>query len=405
MDVLDSLEENSTLDELGLLQIRNGFADIFFPGTSTIQTRAKYFLIVPYAYRDLELKNISDPDDFEKKMYELEKECARKLLEVSPDETGIIGKRTLETSGKKGAWVKRTAADVYWAGLQNFGIYRESSSRKEYARAVCLRKKEQQISKISRYRNDDAPEFGQDDKDAGSNGSCSSFWNIPTYNADWMDNLSMKLTRKEAEFLKTQITQKHKDSMMSIILESASSEADSTETPLRTFLYEDQLGFHDFANGAIECFPESVQSDYRLAYDFSNFAFAIRTVYNLIVSGDRNQTAIEAWKKICSSEFDKHTRVDLEAIFLRLGHLRTIHSKLQTFLKDCKQLMMNKQSDQLREVIIKRERWLKGDARAKTINPPPLGNPEKDWYGGEHIDYRYSKAKDILKDILNGLGS
>ena len=54
LSVLDLLQEKGTLDELGIAPIRDGFANIFFPGTSTIQTRAKYFLIVPYALRDLE---------------------------------------------------------------------------------------------------------------------------------------------------------------------------------------------------------------------------------------------------------------------------------------------------------------------------------------------------------------
>ena len=51
LSVLDLLSENGTLDELGIAPVRDGFADLFFPGTSTIQTRAKYFLIVPCLYR------------------------------------------------------------------------------------------------------------------------------------------------------------------------------------------------------------------------------------------------------------------------------------------------------------------------------------------------------------------
>ncbi len=49
LSVIDLLfEEGGALDELGLGPVRDGFANLFFPpGTSTIQTRAKYFLIVP----------------------------------------------------------------------------------------------------------------------------------------------------------------------------------------------------------------------------------------------------------------------------------------------------------------------------------------------------------------------
>ena len=40
MDVIDLFGEDETRDELGLGTIRDGFADLLFPGTSTIQTRA-----------------------------------------------------------------------------------------------------------------------------------------------------------------------------------------------------------------------------------------------------------------------------------------------------------------------------------------------------------------------------
>ena len=46
LSVLELISERGTLDELGIASIRDGFADLFFPGTSTIQTRAKYFFIV-----------------------------------------------------------------------------------------------------------------------------------------------------------------------------------------------------------------------------------------------------------------------------------------------------------------------------------------------------------------------
>ena len=47
LGVLESLTEKKAVDELGVASIRDGFANLFFPGTSTLQTRAKYFLIVP----------------------------------------------------------------------------------------------------------------------------------------------------------------------------------------------------------------------------------------------------------------------------------------------------------------------------------------------------------------------
>lgn len=40
----------SALDELGIGRIRDAFANKLFPGLSTIQTRAKYYVIIPYLF-------------------------------------------------------------------------------------------------------------------------------------------------------------------------------------------------------------------------------------------------------------------------------------------------------------------------------------------------------------------
>ncbi len=50
LDIIDLFREHDTRDELGIGTVRDAFADMLFPGTSTIQTRAKYFLFVPVPY-------------------------------------------------------------------------------------------------------------------------------------------------------------------------------------------------------------------------------------------------------------------------------------------------------------------------------------------------------------------
>ncbi|QGF22604.1 DUF6361 family protein [Raineyella fluvialis] len=49
-EVIALFTQKDTLDELGIGQIRDVFSDALFPGITTIQTRAKYFLLVPWAY-------------------------------------------------------------------------------------------------------------------------------------------------------------------------------------------------------------------------------------------------------------------------------------------------------------------------------------------------------------------
>jgi hypothetical protein len=58
LDVIDLFREQETRDEIGIGTVRDAFADALFPGTSTILTRARYFLFVPWVYRQLESKRV-----------------------------------------------------------------------------------------------------------------------------------------------------------------------------------------------------------------------------------------------------------------------------------------------------------------------------------------------------------
>ncbi len=55
---LRMLGTQNALDELGIGIIRDAYADIMFPGISTIQTRAKYFVLIPYLFSKAQAKII-----------------------------------------------------------------------------------------------------------------------------------------------------------------------------------------------------------------------------------------------------------------------------------------------------------------------------------------------------------
>jgi hypothetical protein len=62
LDVVDLFREHDTRDELGIGSVRDAFADMLFPGTSTIMTRARYFLLVPWTYQKLERQRVSSAE-------------------------------------------------------------------------------------------------------------------------------------------------------------------------------------------------------------------------------------------------------------------------------------------------------------------------------------------------------
>lgn len=375
LSVLDLLSERDTLDELGIAPIRDGFANIFFPGTSTIQTRAKYFLIVPYALKDLELSNETNPNRFLQAFDEIEKECGERLLD-GDDTEGVIGSRSLA----QGQWVKRTPAEIYWGGLRNYGIFTGANlSLSEYVRAVCVMKKSKTSIKSLGNRND-SEEIDGDDKDAGDLFR-KQFWHIPTYTEDWIEDLRIKLTKEEGDFLKRQIILSFPDSMMAYILKNDLSEILEVEN----FASLDSL---------IHLFPEQIQSDYALAIDFSNFLYVIRVLYNMIISEGGNDRANSEWK-IIKTKLESRAGIDLEAVFNRLQ----IHGNgaLCDFLRKEKKLMLAKDIEGMQDEIRRRERFLK-EGRARTMHPGEFDTSV--WYGGGELSYRFNDAKVIMRDIF-----
>ena len=53
LEVVKLFEDSSTVDELGIGSVRDTFSNAFFPGTSTLHTRVKYFLFVAWLANDV----------------------------------------------------------------------------------------------------------------------------------------------------------------------------------------------------------------------------------------------------------------------------------------------------------------------------------------------------------------
>ena len=381
LSVLDLLSESGTLDELGIAPIRDGFANLFFPGTSTIQTRAKYFFLVPYALKDLELSNETNPNRFLRALNETEKKCGETLLEINPNENGIIGKRSLQGS----KWVKRTPADIYWAGLRKYGIFTGGNvSLSEYARASCaIKNQKSNLTKLGN-RNDSAEENETDDKNAG-NIFKMQFWKMPLYQRSWRDKIQMSLTKEEGEFLREQIISTCPDSMLSYILENEMTEILDLEN------------FSDLGT-IINKFPKQMQDEYALALSFSDFLFVARTLYNIIISDGHNVQANDIFEDL-KEVMAELANIDIDLIFTKLYIYKT---DLKNFIKKLQECMRNNDVEEMKKAIKAREIMLKGQSRAKTAHPGEF-NPN-DWVGGGGLDYRFNNAKTIIRDIFESEG-
>jgi hypothetical protein len=120
-EVISLFGERDTRDELGLGSVRDAFANLFFPGTSTLQTRARYFLFVPWAYRYFEEHKVSSRK-IERRLKRYEVRTIKALSET--DQDGVIGIVA-------GASLQRFPSSIYWSRLEVWDIRR-------YARGLIL---------------------------------------------------------------------------------------------------------------------------------------------------------------------------------------------------------------------------------------------------------------------------
>jgi len=120
-------KEQDTRDELGIGTVRDAFAGLLFPGTGTLQTRAAYFLLVPWMCLEFEAKKVPS-----REIGARARTAELKLIDVladSADPEGTIGIQAR-------ASLQRVASSIYWQGLGVLGIRRFPGSQDAYQRAL-----------------------------------------------------------------------------------------------------------------------------------------------------------------------------------------------------------------------------------------------------------------------------
>lgn len=378
LDVINLLSEQGAVDELGIGIVRDAFANYFFPGTSTIQTRAKYFLIVPYILREaVDGRYGKDVNRILKAIDAEEKECGIKLLEANPKAEGIIGTRVLP----KG-WVARKPSDIYWNGIRTYGIFCDYGlSIPEYV-SLAVKLNTQKSSAKLGNRNDEAEENEKDDSDAGDIMNVS-FWNLPIYHDNWRDNLTIELTNEEAFYLDKQIQKGAKGSLLEYVIKNR----------IDMNKYED---FASMATDLSDKVEEKLAYMMKLACEFNNLVYMARVRFNVMLSEEENEVAISEWDRL-KPQVKRRANVDLSAVF---NELELHNPGTYLFLSKLQEAFKALDIDAADELIKKRERQLKGINRAKLNRKKEFDHAK--WVGGGELDYRFSNARRIINDIYSG---
>ena len=279
--VIDLLSTPGVIDELGIGVIRDSFSDSLFPGISTIQTRAKYFLTVPRIFKDYE--KLSAKKRRRKKLSDYLREqenlCMKAMVANHEDDPqgGIIG----ESFAKKQGEVQRKPSSVYWTGIREFGLIRTPLSLQAFCREFAnpdqpLRDLIQGTDKV-RGDDPDAAEHS----DAAISG--------PSYEADWIDSLSVHLSTDEADFLSNQIQAKMPGSLLGQILLDPQVRTDFLDLSA-------DWNFTSFADEApfLQQFPDDLQEVIAAARDFWQLMHGAHIRYNCLLQQRHGTATIEA---------------------------------------------------------------------------------------------------------------
>lgn len=386
--ILAMLREPGTLDELGIGQIRDAFADLLFPGFSTIQTRAKYLITVPRIFRDYHhmKKNEKRRIRLLEYLKEQENEVARKLVEKhGSEEEGIIGSTRIATGG-----VARRPSSVYWNAYRQFGIIKTEASLSEFCREYekedILR---HSVTKLEDDVDDEVHHIVQ--------------VKIPSYNPLWIEELSMELTHEEADFLYQYIMQSYhiaesvpSQLLKHDLLDKALKEEYSPLESLTVLLSNE------------ESVSTICKDTLKLANEFSLAMEGPHIRYNIILArknGFEKSVAkytneYAQWKAevLGKNLFYEHA----EEAWLsgaKREHSRPFKSRTTGFVKSWSVLIRSDASDEILDKLVekqaidnKKERSL---LRKKVVN--------EGWVGIRRLDYRWFYVRKILIDIQQGL--
>ena len=261
--VLDLLRPEGVVDELGLGTMRDALANRLFPGISTIQTRAKYFFIIPYILYDYQSLKPSQrrgrtPTRFlEEKEYEIMWQLAQEYNYIEGN--GVIG-----ISKRKPNKIARRPSAIYWNGLSTYNfIDTRGLAASSFLNQAVNPSMESLLSEEP--KGDDG---GKDDRDA----EYESMFRIKVApKTNWSGSLRLDLDKDEAEFFADRINSLAKNTLLSTAL-----------TNERLWQVFNKAGnFADFVKSAIQLpLSDEVRSMLIIAHDFSELAYGIHLAYN-----------------------------------------------------------------------------------------------------------------------------
>lgn len=384
MQVIDLFREKGTVDELGFAPIRDAFADYLFPGTSTIQTRARYFLFLPWLMRRYENRKFT-AQQIAEKIRKRETKLIRALLAGDDKQGGIIGRDALDA-------LKRMPSSVYWRGLHLWGVRLFSGSIDQYCR------------RCARARSVADQGVVTDDGEPLSVSSRNWHPSLPNEPADLYERALFRLTAQEAEFLRERICAAQPTSMLAQVVNRATSRLTAG------FAWDESLN---------AMLTPQLRKAVEHARRFAVCAWGGPLIYSRMLAGRKQNAELVAkldvslaeWQEALGreeTELSEWDRADFWSLIHRLNP--RLSSRTQNFADNWIGVALRAAAGTpvwketvVQKLIEGREGQLKGArARLRPENQRARDRWQGDAEGGP-MDFRWGPTRIIVNDIMVGL--
>lgn len=374
--VLALFRERETRDELGFGAVRDAIADTLFPGTSTIETRLRYTLFVPWLYRRLEDER-TPSSEVARKARRAQIDLVAPLLDE--EDRGVFGRVSRNE-------LKRLPSEVYWATLSSWGILRYRGSMDDYHRAF------DRLAGRTRVRRKESDE---------GDGDPLVTWDasLPDPPADFPERASFALRRTEAEYLRDRIVQAFPQSLMAWLA--------NDESPLAP-----EVGF-PWGHPRHATIKAEHREQLHHAHLFSEVTYGAAVLYNLSLAEmtgasevrDRHASELSDWiDGLRGLPIDEWSLDRLFHLFSAAGH--AVSPRTRDFAREWLLLARTRDINEVggtaaRDLVRRREIELKGP-RSRFLN----ARARDQWSGAAGLfrqNFRWNTAQRFLRDIQQGL--
>ncbi len=377
--------QQESRDELGMGQIRDVMSDLLFPGTSVLQTRARYFLLVPWSYTYVSRRGrVSDVDARARNI-------ERSLVEVliKSNDRGVIGRRV-------GARVKNLPSVIFWSGLVAYGILTRDSSPEQLTGALLA--------------SDDADELVERRVGEWHATLPSIPDGFPWSLDDGTSLRPLDMRTNEAEWLQERIVETSRGTLLEHLVQ-----ADSAPDPGSGAPWEDQVCL-----GA----PAGPAGVLQHARAFSLIVHGAALIYNLLVAAAYEAAGFDTIEEPVKSYREQYTQWLARADSLnrfRDWDMNTFWELIETrpnrisrrsrdFVATVTGMVRNGVADavlddprsQMRVLVSSREQSIKRSQSRLGSNLKLLGA----WSGSSGagiLTFRWSQVRGIVTDVQDGL--